>query len=75
LSPARLLRAPGSSAPGRAGPGAVGRSLSDREIEPFTLVARGISNQIVGKDLRTSEQPPGVDRRSAAITAALEPGA
>jgi hypothetical protein len=53
----------------------VGRSLSDREIEPFTLVARGISNQIVGKDLRTSEQPPGVDRRSAAITAALEPGA
>jgi ATP/maltotriose-dependent transcriptional regulator MalT len=62
-----------------------GRSLSAREIEVLTLVARGISNKIIGKDLRISEATVkthllhifaklGVDDRTAAVTAAMERG-
>lgn len=61
------------------------RSLSAREIEVLTLVARGISNKIIGKDLRISEATVkthllhifaklGVDDRTAAVTAAMERG-
>jgi DNA-binding NarL/FixJ family response regulator len=65
--------------------GAGDRSLSAREIEVLTLVARGISNKIIGKDLRISEATVkthllhifaklGVDDRTAAVTAAMELG-
>jgi DNA-binding NarL/FixJ family response regulator len=65
--------------------GPVDRSLSAREIEVLTLVARGISNKIIGKDLRISEATVkthllhifaklGVDDRTAAVTAAMERG-
>ena len=65
--------------------GPVNRSLSAREIEVLTLVARGISNKIIGKDLRISEATVkthllhifaklGVDDRTAAVTAAMERG-
>jgi DNA-binding NarL/FixJ family response regulator len=65
--------------------GPVERSLSAREIEVLTLVARGISNKIIGKDLRISEATVkthllhifaklGVDDRTAAVTAAIEKG-
>jgi DNA-binding NarL/FixJ family response regulator len=65
--------------------GPVNRSLSAREIEVLTLVARGISNKIIGKDLRISEatvkthllhifEKLGVDDRTAAVTAAMERG-
>lgn len=51
----------------------------------LTLVARGISNKIIGKDLRISEATVkthlihifaklGVDDRTAAVTAAIEKG-
>jgi ATP/maltotriose-dependent transcriptional regulator MalT len=63
----------------------VERSLSAREIEVLTLVARGVSNKIIGKDLRISEATVkthllhifaklGVDDRTAAVTAAMERG-
>ena len=63
----------------------VNRSLSAREIEVLRLVARGISNKIIGKDLRISEatvkthllhifEKLGVDDRTAAVTAAMERG-
>ena len=65
--------------------GPVERSLSAREIEVLTLVARGVSNKIIAKDLRISEATVkthllhifaklGVDDRTAAVTAAM-PGA
>ena len=65
--------------------GPVERSLSAREIEVLTLVARGVSNKIIGKDLRISEATVkthllhifaklGVDDRTAAFTAAMERG-
>jgi DNA-binding NarL/FixJ family response regulator len=65
--------------------GPVEKSLSAREIEVLTLVARGISNKIIGKDLRISEATVkthllhifaklGVDDRTAAVTAAMERG-
>jgi DNA-binding NarL/FixJ family response regulator len=65
--------------------GPVDRSLSGREIEVLRLVARGISNKIIGKDLRISEATVkthllhifaklGVDDRTAAVTAAMERG-
>jgi DNA-binding NarL/FixJ family response regulator len=65
--------------------GPVDRSLSSREIEVLTLVARGVSNKIIGKDLRISEATVkthllhifaklGVDDRTAAVTAAMERG-
>jgi DNA-binding NarL/FixJ family response regulator len=65
--------------------GPLERSLSAREIEVLTLVARGISNKIIGKDLRISEATVkthllhifaklGVDDRTAAVTAAIERG-
>lgn len=65
--------------------GPVNRSLSAREIEVLTLVARGISNKVIGKDLRISEATVkthllhifaklGVDDRTAAVTAAMERG-
>jgi DNA-binding NarL/FixJ family response regulator len=65
--------------------GPVERSLSAREIEVLTLVARGVSNKIIGKDLRISEATVkthllhifaklGVDDRTAAVTAAIEKG-
>ncbi|HET9038518.1 MAG TPA: response regulator transcription factor [Gemmatimonadales bacterium] len=65
--------------------GPVERSLSAREIEVLTLVARGVSNKIIGKDLRISEATVkthllhifaklGVDDRTAAVTAAMERG-
>ncbi|HET6837176.1 MAG TPA: response regulator transcription factor, partial [Gemmatimonadales bacterium] len=65
--------------------GPVNRSLSAREIEVLKLVARGISNKIIGKDLRISEatvkthllhifEKLGVDDRTAAVTAAMERG-
>ena len=65
--------------------GPVERSLSARELEVLTLVARGISNKIIGKDLRISEATVkthlihifaklGVDDRTAAVTAAIEKG-
>ena len=61
------------------------RGLSAREIEVLTLVARGVSNKIIGKDLRISEATVkthllhifaklGVDDRTAAVTAAIEKG-
>jgi len=63
----------------------VERSLSAREIEVLALVARGISNKIIAKDLRISEATVkthllhifaklGVDDRTAAVTAAMEKG-
>jgi DNA-binding NarL/FixJ family response regulator len=65
--------------------GPVERGLSAREIEVLTLVARGISNKIIAKDLRISEATVkthllhifaklGVDDRTAAVTAAMERG-
>ena len=65
--------------------GPVERSLSAREIEVLTLVARGVSNKIIGKDLRISEATVkthllhvfaklGVDDRTAAVTEALARG-
>jgi ATP/maltotriose-dependent transcriptional regulator MalT len=65
--------------------GPVERSLSAREIEVLALVARGISNKIIAKDLRISEATVkthllhifaklGVDDRTAAVTAAMEKG-
>lgn len=65
--------------------GPVERSLSAREIEVLTLVARGVSNKLIAKDLRISEGTVkthllhifaklGVDDRTAAVTAALERG-
>jgi len=71
---------------GRArGGGPLERALSTRELEVLTLVARGISNKIIGKDLRISEATVkthlihifaklGVDDRTAAVTAAIERG-
>ena len=61
------------------------RSLSAREIEVLALVARGISNKVIAKDLRISEATVkthllhifakrGVDDRTAAVTAAMEKG-
>jgi len=63
----------------------VERALSAREIEVLTLVARGVSNKIIAKDLRISEATVkthllhifaklGVDDRTAAVTAAMERG-
>ncbi len=65
--------------------GPLERALSGRELEVLTLVARGISNKIIGKDLRISEATVkthlihifaklGVDDRTAAVTAAIEKG-
>jgi DNA-binding NarL/FixJ family response regulator len=65
--------------------GPMDRSLSAREIEVLTLVARGVSNKLIGKDLRISEATVkthllhifdklGVDDRTAAVTAAMERG-
>jgi DNA-binding NarL/FixJ family response regulator len=65
--------------------GPVERSLSAREIEVLTLVARGVSNKIIAKDLRISEATVkthllhifaklGVDDRTAAVPAAMEKG-
>ena len=65
--------------------GPVEKSLSAREIEVLTLVARGVSNKIIGKELRISEATVkthllhifaklGVDDRTAAVTAAMERG-
>jgi len=65
--------------------GPLERSLSAREIEVLSLVARGISNKIIGKDLRISEATVkthllhifaklGVDDCTAAVTAAIERG-
>lgn len=65
--------------------GPMERSLSARELEVLTLVARGVSNKIIGKDLRISEATVkthlihifaklGVDDRTAAVTAAMERG-
>jgi ATP/maltotriose-dependent transcriptional regulator MalT len=61
------------------------RALSAREIEVLALVARGVSNKIIAKDLRISEATVkthllhifaklGVDDRTAAVTAAMERG-
>jgi ATP/maltotriose-dependent transcriptional regulator MalT len=63
----------------------VERSLSTREIEVLALVARGVSNKLIAKDLRISEATVkthllhifaklGVDDRTAAVTAAMEKG-
>ncbi|HYC33766.1 MAG TPA: response regulator transcription factor [Gemmatimonadales bacterium] len=65
--------------------GPVEKSLSARELEVLTLVARGVSNKIIGKELRISEATVkthllhifaklGVDDRTAAVTAAMEKG-
>lgn len=65
--------------------GPVERSLSAREIEVLTLVARGTGNKIIAKDLRISEATVkthllhifaklGVDDRTAAVTVAMERG-
>lgn len=65
--------------------GPMERSLSARELEVLTKVARGISNKIIGKELRISEATVkthlihifaklGVDDRTAAVTAAMERG-
>jgi DNA-binding NarL/FixJ family response regulator len=54
-------------------------------MEVLTLVARGVSNKIIAKDLRISEATVkthllhifarlGVDDRTAAVTAAMERG-
>jgi DNA-binding NarL/FixJ family response regulator len=61
------------------------RSLSARELEVLTLVARGTGNKIIAKELRISEatvkthllhifEKLGVDDRTAAVTVALERG-
>lgn len=61
-----------------------GRSRA-RELEVLTLLARGVSNKIIGKDLRISETTVkthlihifaklGVDDRTAAVTVAMERG-
>jgi DNA-binding NarL/FixJ family response regulator len=60
-------------------------TLSTREIEVLTLVARGTINKIIARDLRISEATVkthllhifaklGVDDRTAAVTVALERG-
>jgi DNA-binding NarL/FixJ family response regulator len=65
--------------------GPVQQSLSAREIEVLTLVARGTGNKIIAKDLRISEATVkthllhiftklGVDDRTAAVTVAMERG-
>src|SRR5690242_1988633 len=65
--------------------GPMERNLSAREIEVLALVARGVSNKIIAKDLRISEATVkthllhifaklGVDDRTAAVTAAMEKG-
>jgi len=65
--------------------GPVERSLSAREIEVLTLVARGVSNKIIGKDLRISEATVkthllhifaklGAGNRSQAVVIAYEAG-
>lgn len=65
--------------------GPLERSLSGRELEVLTLVAKGISNKIIGKDLKISEATVkthlihifaklGVDDRTAAVTVAMERG-
>jgi DNA-binding NarL/FixJ family response regulator len=65
--------------------GPMARALSAREIEVLALVARGVSNKIIAKDLRISEATVkthllhifaklGVDDRTAAVTAAMEKG-
>lgn len=65
--------------------GPVERSLSARELEVLTLVARGTGNKIIAKDLRISEatvkthllhifEKLGVDDRTAAVTVAMERG-
>lgn len=65
--------------------GPLERALSGRELEVLTLVAKGISNKIIGKDLKISEATVkthlihifaklGVDDRTAAVTAAIEKG-
>jgi DNA-binding NarL/FixJ family response regulator len=65
--------------------GPMERALSAREIEVLALVARGVSNKIIAKDLRISEATVkthllhifaklGVDDRTAAVTAAMEKG-
>ncbi|MGE0354627.1 MAG: response regulator [Gemmatimonadales bacterium] len=65
--------------------GPVERSLSARELEVLQLVAQGISNKIIGKDLRISEATVkthlihifaklGVDDRTRAVTVAMERG-
>jgi len=65
--------------------GLVERSLSARELEVLALVARGVSNKIIAKDLRISEATVkthlihifaklGVDDRTAAVTVAMERG-
>ncbi len=65
--------------------GPIERSLSGRELEVLTLVAKGISNKIIGKDLKISEATVkthlihifaklGVDDRTAAVTVAMERG-
>lgn len=65
--------------------GPVDRALSARELEVLTLVARGVGNKVIGKELRISEATVkthllhifaklGVDDRTAAVTAAMERG-
>lgn len=65
--------------------GSEDRSLSPRELEVLTHVARGTSNKLVAKDLGISEATVkthllhifsklGVDDRTAAVTTALERG-
>lgn len=61
------------------------RSLSPRELEVLTLVARGTSNKLIARDLGISEATVkthllhifgklGVDDRTAAVTTAIERG-
>ncbi len=65
--------------------GPLERALSARELEVLTLVARGDSNKLIGKELRISEATVkthlihifaklGVDDRTAAVTVAMERG-
>lgn len=65
--------------------GPVERGLSARELEVLTLVGRGVSNKLIGKELRISEATVkthlihifaklGVDDRTAAVTVAMERG-
>jgi DNA-binding NarL/FixJ family response regulator len=65
--------------------GPADRSLSAREIEVLTRVARGSGNKIIAKELRISEatvkthllhifEKLGVDDRTAAVTVAMERG-
>jgi DNA-binding NarL/FixJ family response regulator len=79
LSPAVATRLVGRTR--RPEPG----TLSAREIEVLTLVAKGTINKIIARDLRISEATVkthllhifaklGVDDRTAAVTAALERG-